>query len=81
MDKAWVKGAAGEKWEAFLTHSHDEAEYGQDREQCLDDMYASGFTPWEVWKQSLPTSATHAPPPHVESPPVAATADGTTLTS
>ncbi len=38
MDKAWVKGAAGEKWEAFLTHSHDEPEYGGDREHLLDSM-------------------------------------------
>ncbi len=38
MDKAWVKGAAGEKWEAFLTHSHDNEEYGEDREQLLDSM-------------------------------------------
>ena len=38
MEKAWVKGVTGEKWEAFLTHSHDEAEYGEDREQLLDAM-------------------------------------------
>ncbi len=38
MDKAWVKGSAGEKWEAFLTHSHDNKEYGQDREHLLDTM-------------------------------------------
>ena len=37
-DKAWIKGEAGEKWEAFLTHSHDHAEYGQDREHLLDSM-------------------------------------------
>ena len=37
-DKAWVKGAADEKWEAFLTHSHDEDEYGEDREVLLDQM-------------------------------------------
>ena len=36
MDKAWVKGESGEKWEAFLTHSHDEDEYGKDREHLLD---------------------------------------------
>lgn len=38
MEKAWVKGVADEKWEAFLTHSHDEEEYGEDREQQLDAM-------------------------------------------
>ncbi len=38
MDKAWVKGAAGEKWEAFLTHSHDEEDYGEDREHRLNAM-------------------------------------------
>ncbi len=38
MDKAWVKGVADEKWEAFLTHSHDEDEYGEDREQILNAM-------------------------------------------
>lgn len=37
-DKAWVKGAAGEKWEAFLTHSHDGKEYGEDREHILNAM-------------------------------------------
>lgn len=37
-DKAWVKGAASEKWEAFLTHSHDGAAYGDDRETLLDGM-------------------------------------------
>lgn len=36
MEKAWVKGEAGEKWEAFLTHSHDETEYGTDRAHLLD---------------------------------------------
>ena len=38
MEKAWVKGEAQEKWEAFLTHSHDEEEYGEDREHRLDGM-------------------------------------------
>ena len=38
MEKAWVKGVAGEKWETFLTHSHDEQEYGEDREHLLDAM-------------------------------------------
>ncbi len=38
MEKAWVKGAAGEKWEAFLTHSQDQEEYGEDREHLLDAM-------------------------------------------
>ncbi len=38
MEKAWVKGEADEKWEAFLTHSHDQEEYGEDREQLLDAM-------------------------------------------
>ena len=28
MDKSWVKGAANENWEAFLTHSHDDDSYG-----------------------------------------------------
>lgn len=36
MDKAWIKGDGGEKWEAFLTHSHDEEEYGTDRAHLLD---------------------------------------------
>ena len=27
-DKAWVRGAAREPWEGFLTHSHDSEEYG-----------------------------------------------------
>ncbi|MEM9139586.1 MAG: ArsI/CadI family heavy metal resistance metalloenzyme [Pseudomonadota bacterium] len=36
MEKAWVKGEAGEAWEAFLTHSHDEADYGTDRVHLLD---------------------------------------------
>ena len=38
MDKAWVKGVAGEKWEAFYTHGHDEQDYGEDREHLLDVM-------------------------------------------
>ena len=37
-EKAWVKGAANDKWEAFLTHSHDLEDYGEDREQQLDAM-------------------------------------------
>lgn len=36
MEKAWIKGEAGEAWEAFLTHSHDETEYGTDRVHLLD---------------------------------------------
>ena len=35
-DKAWVKGASGENWETFLTHSHDELEYGTDRTEQLN---------------------------------------------
>ena len=35
-DKAWVKGASGENWETFLTHSHDEIDYGTDRTDFLD---------------------------------------------
>lgn len=34
-DKAWVRGAAGEAWEGFLTHRHDRAEYGTDRAHLL----------------------------------------------
>ncbi len=34
-DKAWVRGAAGEPWEAFLTHDHDNEEYGHDRTHLL----------------------------------------------
>lgn len=34
-DKAWVRGTAGERWEAFLTHSHDSEEYGQDSAHLL----------------------------------------------
>ncbi|MEM8685762.1 MAG: ArsI/CadI family heavy metal resistance metalloenzyme [Pseudomonadota bacterium] len=41
MEKAWVKGEAEDKWEAFLTHSHNEGEYGEDRETQLDDMYGA----------------------------------------
>ena len=37
-EKAWVKGEADEKWEVFLTHSHDLEEYGEDREHLLDSM-------------------------------------------
>ena len=29
-EKAWVEGMALEPWEAFLTHSHDEQDYGDD---------------------------------------------------
>lgn len=36
MEKAWIKGDAGESWEAFLTHSHDEDDYGTDRVHLLD---------------------------------------------
>lgn len=36
MDKAWIKGEANDKWEAFLTHSHDAEEYGEDRAHLLD---------------------------------------------
>lgn len=36
MEKAWVKGEANDKWEAFLTHSHDAEEYGEDRAHLLD---------------------------------------------
>ena len=39
-DKAWIKGEADDSWEAFLTHSHDEAEYGQDRSHLLDTVAA-----------------------------------------
>lgn len=38
LDKAWVKGMAGEKWEAFFTHGQSEQEYGEDREHLLDLM-------------------------------------------
>ena len=38
MEKAWVKGMTGEKWETFLTHSHELNEYGEDREHLLDEM-------------------------------------------
>ena len=30
MDKAWTLGAGGEKWEGFLTHDQDAADYGED---------------------------------------------------
>ena len=36
QEKAWVKGMAGERWEAFLTHSHDHETYGEDRAHLLD---------------------------------------------
>jgi catechol 2,3-dioxygenase-like lactoylglutathione lyase family enzyme len=39
-EKAWVEGMAREPWEAFLTHSHDSKEYGDDRNP-LDDLTAS----------------------------------------
>lgn len=29
-DKAWVQGMAAEPWEAFLTHNHDNEDYGDD---------------------------------------------------
>ena len=35
-EKAWVTGIAGERWEAFLTHSHDEPDFGNDREMSPD---------------------------------------------
>ena len=38
IEKSWVKGPTGEKWEAFLTHSHSAGKYGEDREHLLDDM-------------------------------------------
>ena len=38
MEKSWVKGPNEEKWEAFITHSHDAAEYGEDREHLLASM-------------------------------------------
>ncbi|MEM1131245.1 MAG: ArsI/CadI family heavy metal resistance metalloenzyme [Pseudomonadota bacterium] len=41
MEKAWVKGEANDKWEAFLTHSHGEAEYGTDRDRLLDQATGS----------------------------------------
>lgn len=43
-EKAWVRGSAGERWEAFLTHSHDEAEYGEDRGEILESLPATGQT-------------------------------------
>ena len=43
-EKAWVRGSAGERWEAFLTHSHDEAEYGEDRGEILQSLPATGET-------------------------------------
>ncbi len=36
-DKAWVRGTANERWEAFLTHSHDSKEYGQDSAHLLPE--------------------------------------------
>ncbi len=41
-DKAWVRGAADEPWEGFLTHRHDGAEYGTDRTHLLEDAEGSG---------------------------------------
>ncbi|MEM7743308.1 MAG: ArsI/CadI family heavy metal resistance metalloenzyme [Pseudomonadota bacterium] len=38
MDKAWIKGEADEKWEAFLTHSHNEPGFGTDRAHLLDTV-------------------------------------------
>ena len=38
IEKSWVKGAAGEKWETFLTHSQTSDKYGEDREHQLDAM-------------------------------------------
>lgn len=37
MDKAWTRGIGGEKWEGFLTHDQDAEEYGEDRENLLDE--------------------------------------------
>ena len=38
IEKSWVKGPTGEKWEAFLTHSQTAEKYGADREHLLDEM-------------------------------------------
>ena len=38
IEKSWVKGPTGEKWETFLTHSQTSEKYGEDREHLLDDM-------------------------------------------
>ena len=35
MEKAWVRGPSNEPWEGFLTHSHDNEEYGEDRDTRL----------------------------------------------
>ncbi|MEM0991184.1 MAG: hypothetical protein AAGK00_20135 [Pseudomonadota bacterium] len=43
-DKAWTKGAAGEKWETFLTHHHQAAEFGRDRTHLLDAATADAST-------------------------------------
>ena len=40
MDKAWIKGLSGEKWEAFYTLDHAEQDYGRDTDHLLDE--ASG---------------------------------------
>ncbi len=42
MDKAWVQGIANEKWEAFLTHRHNENEYGEDRDNLFDHTFPAG---------------------------------------
>ncbi|MEM7292306.1 MAG: VOC family protein [Pseudomonadota bacterium] len=44
IEKSWVKGPADDKWEAFLTHSHDEENYGSDREHLLDTEEAGDST-------------------------------------
>jgi glucose-1-phosphate cytidylyltransferase len=36
--------------------------------QLLDDMYARGNAPWEVWKQAVNGIAQHAPEPHRSAP-------------
>lgn len=41
LEKAWVLGPIDDKWEAFLTHSHSEEGYGEDREHLLTAMKAS----------------------------------------
>ncbi len=38
IEKSWVKGPTGEKWETFLTHSQSADQYGEDREHLLDAM-------------------------------------------
>ena len=38
IEKSWVKGPTGDKWETFLTHSQTAEKYGEDREHLLDAM-------------------------------------------